>query len=54
MDSLKNVVSKLEASLADKQAENAELKSSAKIYKQKSKKLLEQVAMKCIGLPLIV
>ena len=45
MESLKNMISKLEASLADKQAENVELKSSVKIQKQKSKKLLEQVSI---------
>ena len=45
MESLKNIISKLETSVADKQAENTELKSSVKIQKQKSKKLLEQVTI---------
>ena len=43
MESLKNTISKLEASLAEKQAENLELKSSMKVSKQRSKKLQEQV-----------
>lgn len=45
MESLKNTISNLEASMADKQAENIELKSSVKMQKQKSKKLLEQVTI---------
>lgn len=43
MEGLKNVISRLETSLADKQAENLELKTSIKAQKQRSKKLLEQV-----------
>lgn len=43
IEDLKNIVSKLEASLGDKQAENSELKSSIKVQKRKCKKLLEQV-----------
>ena len=45
MESLKDVISNLEASMADKQAENVELKSSVKMQKQKTKKLLEQVTI---------
>ena len=49
MESLKSIISNLEASMADKQAENVELKSSVKIQKQKAKKLLEQVTMHITG-----
>ena len=44
LGSLKDIISKLEALVAEKQAENIEFRSSAKAYKQRSKKLLEQVA----------
>jgi len=47
MEGLKHMISRLEASLADKQAENLELKSFMKSQKQKSKRLLEQVTTCC-------